>query len=88
MIPSIPSSPAHDALLARLATCRAPTPQEIAAQRRFFVRAEMGFGSDRQEAEYEAAVVAGDQEKIARLDREAQVRMDAADAWFDEQGLT
>ncbi len=47
------------------------------AQRRSFVIAEAGFGSDRQEAEYSQAVADGDADKIALLDKQAEWRMDA-----------
>ena len=51
------------------------TPEEIEAQRKSFARAEMGFGSDADEAAYRAALDANGTEELARLDAEAEERM-------------
>ena len=58
-----------------------PEDQEkmLAAQRRSYVRAEMGFGSDADEAAMAAAIRAGDSAEIARLEAEADARMEAYD---------
>lgn len=70
------------------AIARGPmTPEERAAQRRGYLRAEMSFGSDKDEADRAAALVAGDTETLARLDREAKARADAADLYCDAEGI-
>ena len=51
------------------------TDAEIEVQRRSFVRAELGFGSDADERSYMAAIKAGDAVAIERLDAEAAERM-------------
>lgn len=56
---------------------------EIEAQKRSFVRAEAGFGSDSDEAAYAAAVARGDKVEIERLDKEAEARMEAVDRFLD-----
>lgn len=56
-------------------------------QRRSFVRAEAAFGSDQDEAEYAAALQAGDREKMKQLDAEAQERVRAAEKIMKERGL-
>lgn len=76
---SLPPKPELlDAL--RRAAGRKMTPAEVAAQRRSYVRAEIGFGSDADEAAYRAALVAGSTAALARLEAEAQARMAAFDA--------
>lgn len=55
------------------------TEAEIAAQRDSFVRAEMGFGSDADEAAFRAALEAGDTEALSRLEAASQARMAAYD---------
>jgi len=50
------------------------------------VRGEAGFGSDEDEAEYRAAVEAGDTEEIARLDAEAEERVRLAREIMREMG--
>ena len=71
----MPDRPTLDALLAE-ARARAPlTPAEIARQRASWVRGEMGMGDDADEAAYRAALVAGDTETLARLEREAEARV-------------
>jgi hypothetical protein len=54
------------------------TEAEWAAQRASFARAEVGFGSDRDEAHYRRAVASGDREEIARLNQEAEDRVKRA----------
>lgn len=54
-------------------------------QRRSFVRAMAGFGSDADEQAYRKAIAHGDEAEIARLESEASARMDAVDAYFDER---
>ncbi len=67
----------------------AMTPAEQARmrqrQRRSFVRAEIGFGSDADEAAYRAALARGDTEEMARLDAESKERIAAFVARFPEQ---
>lgn len=79
-------SPDRTALsqLIEQAKARPMTQAEMREQRRNYVRAEMGFGSDADEAAYAAALAAGDEEALARLKREADERMAAADRYFDE----
>lgn len=76
-----------DRLLAKLtAAVRRPmTRAEMEEQRRSYVRAEAGFGSDVDEAAYAAAVARGDAVEIARLNREAEARMAAVDRYFGEK---
>ena len=74
------ASPELDALIARARNAPPMTEAEIKAQRDSFARAELGFGSDEQEAEYAAALLRGDDETVKRCEAEAQVRM----AKFDE----
>ena len=50
------------------------------AQRRSFVRAEVGFGSDADEAAYYAAIRRGDHAEVARLKAEQDDRLAAFDA--------
>jgi hypothetical protein len=57
------------------------------AQKRSFIIGEAGFGSDRDEPEYRAAVDRGDATEIARLDSEAEKRMADARA-FDRVNIT
>ena len=81
-----PHNPDQDNLARLLAKARARGPMgkaEREAQRRSYVRAEMGFGSDADEAAMRAAVARGDKAEIARLEREAEARMAAADQYFD-----
>lgn len=55
------------------------TPEERRAmweaQRRSFVKAEIGFGSDADEAAYARACAHGDEAEIARLESEAAARI-------------
>ena len=59
------------------------TREEFDAQRRTYVRGEMGIGSDRDEAAMSAAVASGDQEEIERLEKAAEDRMKAVDDYFE-----
>ena len=56
-------------------------------QRRSFARAEAGFGSDKDEAEYAAALHAGDKKKLAELDAESAARIVRAEKIMKERGL-
>lgn len=60
------------------------TPEERMAQRRSFVRAEAGFGSDADEAAMRRALEAGDAEAVAALNVDAGIRMHFADSVLDE----
>lgn len=61
----------------------AMSPEERAAmlarQRESFVRAEIGFGSDADEAEYRAALESGDPAEIDRVKRKEEARLEAYD---------
>lgn len=61
------------------------TPAEIAAQRESFVRAEIGFGSDQDEADMRAAYDRGDTAEIERLTAAGKARMDAYDRERQEE---
>lgn len=50
------------------------------AQRRSYITAEAGFGSDEEEAEYAAAIASGDPARIAAVKAAEEVRMAAARA--------
>lgn len=66
------------------ARARGPmTREEIDAQRRSFVLAEAGFGSDADEAEYAAALVSGDEGAIAECKRKEGERIAAASRILD-----
>ena len=66
------------------ARARGPmTADEIEAQRRSYVIAEIGMGSDSDEAAYRAAHARGDAAEMARLDDEAAKRVAAAKAILD-----
>lgn len=62
----------------------AMTPEDraamYAAQRESYLRAEAAFGSDADEAEYRAAMLSGDAERIARAEAAAAARVAAYDA--------
>lgn len=62
-----------------LATKHNMSPEELRAQRDSYVRAEMGFGSDADEAAYRAALFAGDKAELDRLEAASQARMAAYD---------
>lgn len=59
----------------------APEEQKemLKAQRQSFVRAEMGFGSDADEAAYRKALEEEDDEALERLNEEANERMRLVD---------
>jgi hypothetical protein len=57
---------------------RCLTKEELRAQRRSWVAAESGFGSDADEAAYRAAYERGDTTEMARLDAEAEKRKQRA----------
>lgn len=76
----------HQALLERLKTIRPATAEELQAQRRSYLRAEAGFGSDADEAAYARALADGDAGKIAELDAAAERRMAAVDDYLEAQG--
>lgn len=54
------------------------TEAERAAQQASWARGEVGMGSDRDEAEYRAAVRSGDRAAQRRLDQEAEDRVKRA----------
>lgn len=58
----------------------------LAVQRRSFVLAEAGMGSDADEAAYRAAWRRGDEFEMARLDHEAKDRIEAARRIIDAEG--
>lgn len=64
------------------------TPEQreamLKAQRESYVVAEMGFGSDKDEAEYRDAVLSGDADRIAACERAAQERMNLARALMEK----
>lgn len=66
---------------------KAMTPAEraamLGAQRRSWVLAEAGFGTDADEAAFRSAMEQGDEQEMARLDREAEARMTAAACIMD-----
>lgn len=62
--------------LLTLARAHRMTAEETAAQRASFVLAEVGFGTDADELAYRRAVEHGDGAEIARLDAEAEARME------------
>jgi glutamyl/glutaminyl-tRNA synthetase len=57
----------------------------IRKQAESFVRAEAGFGSDADEAEYAKALRDGDTEKLARLNAESAERVLRAQAIMDRK---
>ncbi len=59
------------------------TKEEYEAQRRSFVVAEAGFGSDADEAAYRMAFDADDKAEIERLTFEADLRMAQAREYMD-----
>ncbi len=58
------------------------TEAELKAQRESFVRAEVGMGSDRDEAAFRAAMDRGDKAEMARLEAEGLARMDRLKDWL------
>lgn len=69
--------------LLRRAAQHRMTPEEIAAQRRSFARAEAGFGGDKDEAAYREALAAGDKAALARLEAESREKIKHAEALAD-----
>ena len=69
------SKPTLQQLLEQAAR-RPASDAELQAQRLSWARGEAGMGSDRDEAEYRQALRDGDKDKLARLDAQAQQRMD------------
>lgn len=86
MQPKAPDRPTLAALLER-ARGHKMTPAEIDAQRRSWVRAEAGFGSDADEAAYHAAVAAGDKKEITWLDAEAEERIRRVNKIMDDSDV-
>ncbi len=60
------------------------SPEERMTQRRSWVRAEAGFGSDADEAAMRRALEDGDVEALAKLRAESEARMRMADSVMDE----
>jgi len=54
------------------------SPEEVEAQRRSWVRGELGLGSDADEAAYARALRDNDTETLARLRAEGNARIKAA----------
>lgn len=63
---------------------RKMTPEEMAVQRRDYVISEMGWGSDKDEAAYSAALASGDKEALRQLEVEAEERMARAEKLYDK----
>tara|TARA_R110000850_G_scaffold138657_1_gene259711 strand:+ start:168 stop:434 length:267 start_codon:yes stop_codon:yes gene_type:complete len=72
----------HPELLERLKNLRPASAEELKAQRRSYLRAEAGFGSDADEAAYRQALSDGDTAKIAELDEAAERRMESVDTYL------
>ena len=68
------------------AKARPVSRAELEAQRRSYVRAEAGFGSDADERAIRDAMARGDKAEIKRLDMEAEARTAAVDRYFNEVG--
>ena len=83
-IPNIPMKPELAALIER-ARQHKMTPAEHKAQLRSFILAEAAFGSDADEAEYNAAHARGDMERCAALEAEGLERRKRAAAIYDER---
>lgn len=71
------------AALKRAAAIRM-TAEEKAAQRRAYVISEAGWGSDKDEAAYSAALASGDKEALRQLEVEAEERMARAEKLYDK----
>jgi hypothetical protein len=65
------------------------TPEERDAQRRSFVRGQLGFGSDADEAACRDALAKGDTAALEVLEADAQKRMRMVDALLgpDDKGI-
>lgn len=91
-MPVQPTDPILTDLMARArAAWEALTPEqraeEIRRQRRSYVIAEMGMGSDQDEFDYRAALASEDHDTIKRLDAEGVARMERAEQSLKESGL-
>lgn len=53
------------------------TPEMYEAQKQSFIRAEIGFGSDKDEQGYAAALLSGDQKRINRAKEKERRRIEA-----------
>ena len=73
--------------LLKRAAARKQTAAEIAAGHRAWVIAEMGMGSDADEAAYSEALRRGDYVLLGRLNAEADARMRQADQIMKDTGL-
>ena len=80
------TSPELLALLKR-AAAHEMTPDEMRAQRRSVVAAEMAMGSDADEAAYHLAWERGDEAEMARLQAEGEARRQRALATMERMGL-
>lgn len=78
------TSPELLALMERARSLPPPSPADRRAQRRSYVVAEMGMGTDEDEAAYRTALAADDTATIVRLDAEAHARMEAGARLFDQ----
>ncbi|MBW3243431.1 hypothetical protein KUV57_12225 [Epibacterium sp. DP7N7-1] len=87
IIPPIITEPAHEAFHERLKSLRPPTRNELRAQRRSYLRAEAGFGSDADEAAYTRAVAEGDSAKIAVFEAAAERRMAEVDRYLEAKNI-
>jgi hypothetical protein len=56
-------------------------------QRTSFVLAEAGFGSDKDEADYRAAVLANDAKRVAELESKARQRVARAKEAIEKMGI-
>jgi len=83
MIVNVKTDPELLDLLRRASRLPAPDRAELNRQKRSWVIAEMGMGSDADEAAYSSAVTRNDKAELERLDHEAQKRMDFARAFLD-----
>ena len=77
--------PSLKALMAKARERGPMSSREIAAQRRSFVLAEAGFGSDADEAEYRDALRRGDEDAIRHCHEKSERRIAAVTAILDEQ---
>ncbi len=75
---------------AAVARYDAMTPEEKRAMHRAqmasYIRAEAGFGSDAEEAEYAAALASGDADRIAEAKGREEVRVMLAEEYIKEMG--
>lgn len=84
MIINVKTDPEVLDLLRRAAKMPAATREQIEYQKRSWIIAEIGMGSDADEAAYSMAFARSDRVEMDRLDREAQKRMDLAKAHFEQ----